>query len=677
MRTLAILLAYPGLTIAQDTLPPTIVLAERRGSPTSGQRLWDQESILEFSPRSIDELLATDPSFSLFRRQPASLSNPTASGVSLRNTGATAASRTLVLRDGIPQNDPFGGWVNWNRFQATTLDSATLVPGAESAVWGNLSPTGSIRLTSRTITRDRHLLRGTVGSHQSYGGSASHEMVSDDGRLGVGLNLFAFHTDGFQVVPSWQRGAVDERLDLDYSGADLRFAWKANDHLTIEPAISFYDERRSNGTPVTGNQTEAIDLSLRITSEHGDESWQALAYYQGRRFESVFSAVDATRTTERVALNQFHVPGEGLGGALVHRRNFGESLEFSGGADSRLLSGETNEDAGTFRRRRAGGDQAFAGLFTTLGWQAGEHTRLASSARLDRWSFNDGSRIERSLTSGALLRQDLFPDRDGWEPSASVSLDHRVREDLLARVSLGTSFRAPTINELYRPFRVRNDLTEANAALDPERFYSIEAGLDWQANDCLTLGVDLFHHWIDDAIANVPVTDPAEIAAIFGTLPAGGSGSQRRNVDRARVLGIQGRAEWRPDDLWTLRFDGLWSDTEFTRSTSQPLLEGKPFPQSPDLRLIGSAKLDLSGTVSIFGGLEYASYVYDDALARRRLPSYWTCRLGASWQARRDLAFHLRVENLFDAEIPTGLSTDGIRTTGQPRALWVTAEWGF
>ena len=45
---------------------------------------------------------------------------------------------------------------------------------------------------------------------------------------------------------------------------------------------------------------------------------------------------------------------------------------------------------------------------------------------------------------------------------------------------------------------------------------SIEAGLDWEPLENLRLSASLFHHWISDAIANVPVTDPAEISAIFG-----------------------------------------------------------------------------------------------------------------------------------------------------------------
>lgn len=203
-----------------------------------------------------------------------------------------------------------------------------------------------------------------------------------------------------------------------------------------------------------------------------------------------------------------------------------------------------------------------------------EATTLSGSARLDAWCLRDGRRTETSLSTGATLRNERQDDRDGIEPSASLELTRRLHEDLEARVSAGTGFRLPTLNELHRPFRVRNDIVEANPQLDPERFVSIEAGLEWKPAENLTIGTALFHHWISDAVANVPVTDPLEIAGIFGTIPPGGSGSIRRNVDAARVAGIEGAIEWLPHEQVTLGLSGLWSDTRFSESKQQPLLEG-------------------------------------------------------------------------------------------------------
>ncbi len=676
MRVLLFLPLALAAQQATDTLPATVVLAGRESAPRESLRLWEAAEIAGFAPRSVDELLASDPAFSLYRNQSGIFANPTASGTSLRRTGATAASRSLVLLDGIPQNDPFGGWIPWTRFDPATLDSLAIAPAAESAVWGNLSPAGSIRMTRGAIG-DGGWAGITLGSHATHGARAGGGIVGDSGRVAVALSGFGLRSEGFQVVDPARRGAIDRRLDLRFDGADLRLTLRPGDHLTVEPALSFYEEHRGNGTPLTGNATEAFDASLRVTAEDGDSSWQALGYYQRRRFASVFSSVDPARAGERPALDQFHVPGEGIGGALVVRQRAGEALQLTLGGDLRLLDGETNEDAGGFRRRRAGGTQSTAGVFSAARWEPDAATGIDASLRLDRWQLGDGRRLEFSIPTGALLRADFPAGRGGWEPSAALALERELTAGLGARLALSSSYRLPTLNELHRPFRVRNDLTEANPRLDPERFRSIEAGLNWRPAPCLELGATLFHHWIDDAIANVPVTDPAEIAAIFGTLPPGGTGSQRRNVDRARVLGLQASADWQPDPRWGLRLDGLWSETEFTASSTQPLLEGRPFPQSPDLSLVGTLHLRPHDDLALFIGGEYGAARFDDPLATRRLPSYSTLRLGGSWRATESLTIHARIENLLDAEIPTGVASNGIRTYGQPRALWVNARWTF
>ena len=64
---------------------------------------------------SLDDRLRDIPGFSLLRRSSSLVAHPTTQGVSLRGIGSSGASRTLVLWDGIPVNDPFGGWVYWTR----------------------------------------------------------------------------------------------------------------------------------------------------------------------------------------------------------------------------------------------------------------------------------------------------------------------------------------------------------------------------------------------------------------------------------------------------------------------------------------------------------------------------------------------------------------------------------
>jgi outer membrane cobalamin receptor len=661
-----------------ELLPPLTVLADRQLANESAIPVaeWNRENIRQAAPRTLDEMLAREPSFSLYRRQSSIAANPTAAGVSLRNTGATAASRTLVLANGIPQNDPFGGWVYWARYDAAALDSVQIVSAARSAVWGNQSPAGVIQMNGYPAFENQHIVRAGGGSQGTISGSTVNQMTNDEKSLAVLFSAFGLHSDGFYAVDSAQRGSIDRKLDTDLAGADLKFAWLAAPGLTVEPMVAWYTEERGNGTPLAGNSTDALDLALRVSSVDGDFSWQAIAWQQRREFESTFSSVNADRTAETLALNQYDVPAVGTGGAFTTLWSDGGKWTVSSGTDARFVSGETNETVGTFRDREAGGDQALIGLFSAASYQADEKTRIDGSARLDWWQLDDSRRIETSLNTGALLRNDESSDRDGLEPSASLEASHQVQDDLVASVSVGTAFRLPTLNELHRPFRVRNDIVEANPNLDSERFYSISGGLNWEPTRVLTVNANVYQHWISDAIANVPVTDPAQVKNIIGTIPPGGTGAQRQNVDQAQVRGLEAQVEWLPHEDVSLGLSGLWSHTEFTKSPKQPLLDGKPFPQAPDLRLIANGQWQATEKVSVFAGCEYGASQYDDALATRSLSNFTTVRIGATWQTTRAL-YQVRIENLFDEDIQTGLSSDGIRTVGSPRSLWVGVEWQF
>ncbi len=678
--TLSLTLLTAGVAFGQspELLPPITVLAERQlgESPAAPLAEWSREDIRLAAPRTIDEMLAKEPSFSLYRRQSSISSNPTAAGVSLRNTGATAASRTLVLLDGIPQNDPFGGWVYWARYDAATLDTIRIDSPARAAVWGNQSPAGVIQMNGRPAFENFHVLKTGGGSQGTIGGSTVNQLANEDKTLSALFSAFGLHTDGFFAVDSSQRGSVDRKLDTDLYGANLKFSWLAAPGLTVEPGVSWYAEERGNGTALSENSTDALDLSLRVSSAHGDFSWQAVAWHQQREFESTFSSVNADRSAETLALDQFDVPADATGGSFTTLWEGGGKWTVSSGADARKASGETNENVGTFRQREAGGDQSLVGLFTAASYQADARTRLDGSVRLDWWELSDGRRNETSLTNGKTLRADVQDDRDGFEPSASVEASHQIHEDLLGLLSAGTAFRLPTLNELHRPFRVRNDIVEANPGLDPERFFSISGTLEASPTDTVTLKGTVFQHWIKDAIANVPVTDPAQIKQIFGTIPPGGTGSQRQNVEQAQVTGLEGSVEWLPVESVNLGLTGLWSRTDFSKSPDQPLLDGNPFPQAPDLRLIASATWQATDRWSFFAGGEYGASQYDDALASRSIPSFTTVRVGAQFQIGRGI-YQIRVENLFDEEIQTGLSSDGIRTYAGPRSLWVGAEWAF
>src|SRR6185503_11871026 len=116
-------------------------------------------SQIKTSPAVVaDDVLRQIPTFSLFTRASSLSSHPTSQGVSLRGIGPSGVSRTLVLADGIPQNDPFGGWVYWTRVPLESVNRIEVVDGPSSSLYGNYAMGGVINImTARPARRTLEL----------------------------------------------------------------------------------------------------------------------------------------------------------------------------------------------------------------------------------------------------------------------------------------------------------------------------------------------------------------------------------------------------------------------------------------------------------------------------------------------------------------------------------------
>jgi hypothetical protein len=116
--------------------------AERLPSAASSTVLTAAE-LSNMAAGALDDALRATPGFTLFRRSSSRVANPTTQGVTLRGVSGSGASRTLVLADGVPLNDPFGSWVYWNRIPFAAVDRVEVVrraicmAPARSAAWSS------------------------------------------------------------------------------------------------------------------------------------------------------------------------------------------------------------------------------------------------------------------------------------------------------------------------------------------------------------------------------------------------------------------------------------------------------------------------------------------------------------------------------------------------------------
>ncbi|WP_415663354.1 TonB-dependent receptor plug domain-containing protein, partial [Rariglobus hedericola] len=509
------------------SLSPVVVTATRSAQSTDtlpvAVTVFTADDLRSSPSLAIDDTLRTDPSFSLFRRTGSLTANPTAQGVSLRGLGPSGASRSLVLLDGVPLNDPFGGWVAWTKVPKLALSSAEIVHGGGSGAWGNSALGGAVQLLTTPPSGNHATVEAFVGDFDTRGGEISATGSTADNRHSVTVNAAAFATDGVYLIRN--PGAIDRPADLDYQRVQASWRSAITDTLDLTVTGRLYTEDRGNGTPFQRNSSDEAFLSAALTgSDTRAFTWSAVLYIQDQSFASFFSSVNALRTAETPANDQYDVPATAFGGAFTATWIADSDAVTTLGIDTRHVEGETRERfnfaLGPFDRR-AGGEQTFAGLFARHDRALTSTLHASAGARLDTWQNTDGFRRE----SGPVPLNQTFPDQDGVEFSPNLGLVWQPAPDFRARASAYQAFRVPTLNEYYRPFRVGTVTTNANPDLVPETLTGFETGLDFGRPDA-PLGASLtaFVNELSDAVTNVTIAPNTR---------------ERHNLDHVRVQGLE------------------------------------------------------------------------------------------------------------------------------------------
>jgi outer membrane receptor protein involved in Fe transport len=291
---------------------------------------------------------------------------------------------------------------------------------------------------------------------------------------------------------------------------------------------------------------------------------------------------------------------------------------------------------------------------------------------------SDGHRLELDRATGAALLDETYPDRSGEVASARLAVRRDLGNGWAARAAAYSGFRPATINELHRPFRVGNDITEANPGLEPERLQGVETGLSWD-HASTTFGATLFWNRIEDAIVNVTIgTGPGVIAALprGGFVPAGGVLRQRQNAGTIEATGIELNAEQRLDRV-TLTAAVSWTDAELDGGTAAPQLTGLRPAQAPEWSATAGIDWRTTDRLTLSSRARYESTRFDDDLNSRTLDAALTVDARADFSLRQGLTLYAVADNLFDEDVAVSQTGDGVSGYGPPRTLraGVSLNW--
>lgn len=517
-------------------------------------------------------------------------------GVRLRGSDA---EQVLVLVDGVRVEDvsaPSGGF-DFGTLTPGGVERIDVLRGSNSIVWGSAAIGGVIAVQSRDLNGIE--ASAELGANDSYLADAAAGLSSDFGALtlnggysssgGVSAAAVGTEPDGFRQWRVGGRGRVNLSQDL----AIVATARYADTRTDIDgypaPNYTFADTPEYQTTRQASGRVGLRYASTNLTLNTGF----ALSDTKRDYFDPTFGTDPSygyKGRSERLDLT----------GRLRLPADF--TLDFGG--DSEWTRFSSTFDAPAKANLTSG--------HALLGWST-SRASLAAGVRVD-----DHSRFGTAWTFGANGSFELV-------------------ENLRLRASYGEGFKAPTLYQLLSDY--------GNAALNPERSKSYDAGLEWDAPyDKVHAAVTVFRRdsrnlitFVSCASLNACATRP------FGLYD---------NVGLARAQGIEAELGARPTDTLHLQAAYTYLETENrTRGTAN---FGKDLARRPAhaLTLSSDWTTPLAG-LTLGADLRLVGDSFDNASNTRRLDGYALTTVRASFPLTEKVELYGRIENVFDEKYQT------------------------
>ena len=653
---------------------------------------------IKLSPAVVaDDILRQVPTFSLFRRTSSLAAHPTAQGVSLRGVGPSGVSRTLVLIDDIPFNDPFGGWVYWSRIPLASVERIEMIEGTNSSVYGNYALGGVINIKTTPTEGRTFKVRTSAAGRQThkvdfFGANAWDKFsIAGEGSF--------FGTNGYFTVPALEggtnlRGIIDAKATLDYQNANLKIDFSPTDRISGFVRGGYFSEDRINakGPTTTGlivpselNNTIWKSVSTGVLIRLPDESdLQARAWGNFETFHSNFHGLTAppSRNGSRLTLMQ-RVPINDTGGMVQWSKAIGSRNFITVGTDWRWVEGDSLEQVmnGTstavVTNRISGGKQISTGVFVQDLISVTDRFQLTLSARMDHWKNYDAHNLQTSAATGLPLATNrpscnvdstvpCLADKTNTVGNPRVGALYHLTDSLSVWSSISWGFRAPTLNELYRQFAVGSVTTLANDQLGPERMTSGEGGLTYSPARNLTWRSSWFVNKFTNPVSNVTTafTGPANNPTT--------TTRQRQNLGKTRIWGLQSEVEYRVRNYWRVSAAYLYDIAKVKEGRPDPTgtsIVGNFLAEVPKHR--GSMELSYSNPrfVTAAASVQITGGQYDDDVNNLWLPYYSVVDFNVSRKIIRGLDAFFGVQNVLNREFyvqraPTTIGAPRLVTGG-------------
>ncbi len=501
----------------------------------------------------------------------------TNSGVFLRGSNS---NQVVVLIDGVRIGSATSGAAAWNAIPLGAVDHIEVVFGPLSTIYGADAIGGVVQIFTKkgqgSLALDAGLLAGSYGARAGSAG-----LSGSTGAFSYAISAGKERADGFSsTLPgSSSYNKDDDGYDRKHANGQLAWQLAPGHELGVVFLHSDQEADFDSGATVRAWSTQKLGTAALYSRNRLNSVWQMTTQAAQSRdksgsFTSTASQID-TRQSQYSWQNDIALGPDNLQLLAEYRK---EEVQSNTAALVRERS--TTSWAASYSMKR------------------GDHL-LAAAAR------NDDSSQYGSKSTG------------------SLGYGYRITPGLRLNASHGTSFRAPTFNELYYP-------GYGLPANRPEKGRNSEIGLHFDQGGT-SLGAVAYRNRLSDLLVN---TAPCPMPGFrFGCA---------YNVNQATLEGISLSARQQLGSAFTLSAS---ADLQDPRDEST----GKQLARRTKRH--GNVALEYTAG-SLRSGAEWqvSGYRYDDAANRNRLGGYGLLNLYAAWDFDRSWTATLRWNNVADKD---------------------------
>jgi outer membrane receptor protein involved in Fe transport len=621
----------------------------------------DTRQIRETPARGLNDTLRLVPGLNLTQMGP-DVGHPTAYNEGMRGL-PTTATRFLVLMDGTPVNDPFFGYIQWNRIPLDDVERVEVVRGGGAPLWGDGAMGGVVNVITRAPRANRLEIDAAGGSYGAYRASAYGAYRASDA-LALSLNTAFSGTAGYQTTPSaWtsfgtttRRSPLYAPTSFDARNVALRADVSPRADLTGFVIVNFHDNDQVLSTPIGRDRQRTWTYSGQVRKSFANGvSITASAFHDDSGF--VTNNPHLLTFTSEYDSNIHRTPVRDSGGSLIFQQDRSGLLRsYAIGADVRAIAGADHADyylpsgAPAAPTIVGGGRQLFVGGFVQARLRPLERLDVVGSVRYQYFRNDHGV--------------DTFPPAIGTIPASSkVSVDPRINvryavtNEFALRGAYYQAFRAPTLDQLYRTFAdTTAGIFEGDPFLKPETLAGGEVGFDVNRGG-LRAQVTAYATTIANLItqrALTPAENPTLLGVVCGFDPATSSFlTCTRNINAASALarGVEAEVDW---DLGRGVRAGLsytYADSHYTANPEDPAAVGERLEGVPMHNVAGRVAYEAPSGWRVATDLRWVSKSYGDAHPANGLiqQAHFVMDVSAAYPLTKALLAYVQIQNLTDS----------------------------